>query len=71
MDSGSPNNVPTQPQVNIALLLIRIASGLVFDITKGGIEYALTQLLIALALLVTGAGAYSLGSQLPGRSRKL
>jgi putative oxidoreductase len=31
-----------------------------FDSTKGGMEYALTQLLIALAILVAGAGPYSL-----------
>jgi len=146
MDFGSADNLPTQRQVSIALLLIRIASGLVFlyhgcailfgafggpgpqgfaaflhlpvvvgflvglaqfggglailtgifirigtacviivmlgaiflvhishgfDISKGGIEYALTQLLIALALLIAGGGAYSLGSQLPGAWRKL
>ena len=146
MDSAASNNAPTQSQVNSALLLIRIASGLVFlyhgsailfgafggpgpqgfatfmhqpvivgflvglaqfagglailtgvlirigaacviivmlgaiflvhlphgfDIGKGGIEYAFTQLLIAVALLITGAGAYSLGSQLPAQWRKL
>ena len=146
MDSVSSNNAPTQPQVNAALLLIRIAGGLVFlyhgsailfgafggpgpqgfaaflhlpvivgflvglaqfagglailtgvlirigsacitivmlgaiflvhlphgfDISKGGIEYAFAQLLIAVALLITGAGAYSLGSQLPAQWRKL
>ncbi len=31
-----------------------------FGITEGGMEYALTQLLIALAILITGAGPYSL-----------
>jgi putative oxidoreductase len=31
-----------------------------FDIGKGGLEYALTQLLIAIAVLVAGAGKYSL-----------
>lgn len=40
-----------------------------FDVSKGGVEYALTQLLIAVALLLTGAGKYSLGSLLPGPIR--
>ena len=31
-----------------------------FDSTKGGMEYALTQALIAFAILVAGAGPYSL-----------
>ncbi len=31
-----------------------------FEVTKGGLEYALTQLLVALAILFTGAGPYSL-----------
>ena len=31
-----------------------------FDIGRGGMEYALTQLLIAVAVLVAGAGKYSL-----------
>ena len=42
-----------------------------FDINKGGIEYALTQLLIALALLLAGAGRYSLAGSLPPALRKL
>jgi putative oxidoreductase len=52
-----------------AIFLVHISKG--FDIGKGGYEYALTQLLIALALLITGAGAYSLGAALPGAIRKL
>jgi len=42
-----------------------------FDISKGGAEYALTQLVIALALLISGPGRYSLGARLPGPLRKL
>ena len=42
-----------------------------FDVRKGGIEHALTQLLIALALLLTGPGRYSLASRLPAPVRKL
>ena len=36
-----------------------------FDIGKGGMEYALTQLLISVAFLLTGPGEYSLGRWLP------
>ena len=43
-----------------AIVLVHLPHG--FDVTKGGIEYSLTQLLIALALLISGPGAYSLGS---------
>jgi len=42
-----------------------------FDVSKGGFEYALTQLLIALALLLTGAGRYSLALMMPAGLRKL
>jgi putative oxidoreductase len=46
-----------------AIFLVHLPHG--FDVSKGGIEYALTQLLIALALLIAGGGSYSLGSALP------
>ena len=47
-----------------AIFLVHLPHG--FDIGKGGFEYALTQLLIAAALLLTGAGAWSL---IPNRER--
>src|SRR5215471_13094405 len=46
-----------------AIFLVHLPHG--FDISKGSLEYALMQLLIALALLITGADAYSLASRLP------
>ena len=52
-----------------AIFLVHLPHG--FDISKQGIEYALTQLLIALALLIAGGGTYSLGSLLPEGLRKL
>ena len=52
-----------------AIFLVHLPHG--FDVSKHGSEYALTQLLIALALLIAGAGAYSLGSRLPEGLRKL
>jgi putative oxidoreductase len=51
-----------------AIFLVHLPHG--FDVTKGGIEYAFTQLLMALALLITGAGAYSLAPRLPKPLRK-
>ena len=42
-----------------------------FDVSKGGIEFALTELLIAVALLLTGAGKYGLQGILPPGLRKL
>lgn len=41
-----------------AIYLVHLPHG--FDIGKGGYEYAVTQLSIAVALLLTGAGAYAL-----------
>jgi putative oxidoreductase len=41
-----------------AIYLVHWTHG--FDIGRGGYEYALTQLLIALAILVAGAGKFSL-----------
>ena len=52
-----------------AVFLVHLPHG--FDINKGGIEYAFTQSLIALALLICGAGAYSLAFLLPPAFRKL
>src|SRR5258708_28284404 len=52
-----------------AIYLVHFPHG--FDIGKNGYEYALTQLLIAVALLLTGAGAYSLGARLPRGVRRL
>lgn len=51
-----------------AIFLVHLPHG--FDIGHGGMEYALTQLLIACALMLTGAGRYSLSLPLPGRWRK-
>jgi putative oxidoreductase len=41
-----------------AIQMVHLKNG--FDIGHGGMEYALTQLLIAVAVLVAGAGKYSL-----------
>ena len=45
-----------------AIFLVHLSHG--FDVSNGGMEYALTQLLIAFALLLMGGGAYSLSSRL-------
>src|SRR6266849_6397097 len=52
-----------------AIFLVHLPHG--YDLSKGGMEYALTQLLLAIAFLFTGAGAYSLAPRLPGPLRKL
>jgi len=52
-----------------AIFLVHLPHG--FDVSNGGMEYALTQLLIAFALLLMGAGAYSLSSRLPARLQRL
>lgn len=41
-----------------AILLVHLGNG--FDVTHEGVEYALAQLLIAAALLLTGPGRFSL-----------
>jgi putative oxidoreductase len=51
-----------------AIFLVHFEHG--FDIGKGGMEYTLTQLLVA-ALLITAAGRYSLAGVLPAWLRKL
>ena len=52
-----------------AIFLVHLHSG--FDVSKNGMEFALTQLLIALALLIVGAGRYSLATLLPTPLQKL
>ena len=42
-----------------------------FDISKGGMEFALTVLLLALGLFLTGPGSYSLSRLLPGSLQDL
>lgn len=42
-----------------------------FDIGKGGIEFALTVLLVAVSLLLSGPGSYAFGRILPGPLKKL
>jgi putative oxidoreductase len=49
-----------------AIFLVHLPHG--FDIGKGGMEYALTQLLIAIAVLIAGGGAWSL--DLKGRKAR-
>ncbi len=52
-----------------AIFLVHLPHG--FDVGNGGAEYALTQLLLAVAFLLTGPGSYSLASLLPSWLRKL
>lgn len=52
-----------------AIFLVHLPHG--FDVTSGGIEYALTQLSLAIGFILTGPGAYSLGSRLPAPLRRL
>jgi hypothetical protein len=52
-----------------AILTVHIPHG--FDIGQGGDEYAPTQLLIGLALLLSGPGDFSLASKLPPNLTKL
>lgn len=52
-----------------AMIMVHLPHG--FDIARGGIEYVLTQSLVAVALILTGPGAYSLAGILPVGLRKL
>jgi putative oxidoreductase len=52
-----------------AIFLVHLPHG--FDVSYGGMEYALTQLLLAIAFLLAGPGAYSLASWLPASLRNL
>ena len=51
-----------------AIFLVHLPNG--FDIGKGGAEYALTQLLLAVAFLLAGPGSYSLAFWLPAPLRE-
>lgn len=51
-----------------AIFLVHLPHG--FDVSSGGVEYALTQLLMAAAFLLTGPGAYSLSLWLPPPLRR-
>ncbi len=50
-----------------AIFLVHLPHG--FGLQNNGVEYALTELLLAVALLLTGAGEYSLGRSLPPAMR--
>ena len=52
-----------------AIYFVHLPHG--FDVNKGGYEFALTVLLISLGLLISGPGAYSFSSILPGSFKKL
>ncbi len=52
-----------------AIFIVHLPHG--YDIGRGGLEYALTELLLALGLLLAGPGKYSLASVLPAPLRKL
>lgn len=52
-----------------AIFLVHLPHG--FSVSKGGFEFALTELLIAFGLLFAGPGAYSFSPWLPQPFRKL
>jgi putative oxidoreductase len=52
-----------------AIFMVHLPHG--FNVASGGAEYALTQLLVAIAFLLTGPGGYSLNSWLPVSLQKL
>jgi putative oxidoreductase len=52
-----------------AIFIVHLPHG--YDIGRGGLEYALTELLLALGLFLAGPGKYSLARVLPAPLRKL
>jgi putative oxidoreductase len=52
-----------------AIVLVHLPHG--FDVSEGGIEYALTQMLVGVALLLAGPGRLSFAGTLPAGWRHL
>ena len=52
-----------------AIFIVHLPNG--YDIGHGGLEYALTEMLLALGLLLAGPGKFSLAAILPAPLRKL
>jgi putative oxidoreductase len=52
-----------------AIFIVHLPHG--YDIGHGGMEFALTELLLSAGLLLAGPGKYSLAGLLPGALRKL
>jgi putative oxidoreductase len=52
-----------------AVFMVHLPNG--YDIGHGGMEYALTELLLSAGLLLAGPGKYSLAEILPGPLQKL
>jgi putative oxidoreductase len=52
-----------------AIFMVHLPHG--FNVAQNGLEYALTQLLVAFALLMVGPGNYSLAKVLPASLRNL
>jgi putative oxidoreductase len=52
-----------------AIYLVHLPHG--FDVSQGGFEFAFTLLLIALALVFTGPGEYSVAALMPPKLQKL
>ncbi len=52
-----------------AIILVHIPHG--FNVSHGGVEYAFTELLVALALVFTGPGEFSLAAKAPPAIRSL
>jgi putative oxidoreductase len=52
-----------------AVFMVHLPHG--YDISHGGMEYALSELLLALGLLLAGPGKYALATVLPAALRKL
>ena len=52
-----------------AIFLVHLPHG--YDVGKGGLEFALTELLLAIALLIAGPGVFSLRGILPSALHEL